>query len=139
MMEGMAPTGYRLQMSVLARVWRVGLYVVLAVLFAPGLVDPASPVTLRLGCAVGVALCGFGLRVVLGAAVVVREEGLRYYTWWPRHRDLAWYRIYAVDVIPGQWLLELELNSGDRVTLPVVERVDDLYEQIEDLRQRLDA
>ena len=139
MMDGMTPSGYRLQMSVLARLWRVVLYVVLAVLFVPGLVDPASPPMIRLGCAVGVGLAGMGLRVVLGPAVIVRAEGLRYFTWWPRHQDIPWYRVYAVDVVPGRWLLELELNSGERHTLPVVERVDALYEQIEDLRQRLDA
>jgi hypothetical protein len=113
--------------------------VVLSILFVPGLVDPALPTTVRLGSALGVALSAFGLRVVLGPAVVVRPEGLRIFTWWPRHRDIAWYRVYAVDVVPDRWLLELELNSGERIALPVVERVDDLYEQIEDLRQRLDA
>jgi hypothetical protein len=135
----MPPVGYRLQMSVFARLFRVTLYLVLSVLFVPGLVDPASPLHIRLGCVLGVALSVYGLRVVLGPAVVVRPEGLRIFTWWPRHRDIAWYRVYAVDIVPGRWLLELELNSGDRISLPVVERVDALYEQIEDLRQRLDA
>jgi hypothetical protein len=135
----MATTGYRLQMSVFGRIWRVTINIALFVLFVPGLVDPASSVMIRLGCALGLALSAFGLRVVLGAAVVVRPEGLRIYTWWPRHRDVVWYRVFAVDVVPGRWLLELELNSGERIALPVVERVDALYEQIEDLRQRLDA
>jgi hypothetical protein len=132
-------TGYRRHMSRFARIWRVALYVVLAVLFAPGLVDPASPLAVRVGCALGIGLSAVGLRVVLGPGVVVRTEGLRVFTWWPRHRDIAWYRVFAVDVVPGHWLLELELNSGERVTLPVVEHVDRLYEQIEDFRQRLDA
>jgi hypothetical protein len=135
----MAPVGYRLQMSVFARLFRVTLNLVLSVFFVPSLVDPSSPAHVRLGCVLGVALSAYGLRVVLGPAVVVRHEGLRIYTWWPRHRDIAWYRVFAVDIVPGRWLLELELNAGDRITLPVVERVDALYEQIEDLRQRLDA
>jgi hypothetical protein len=139
MMGAMAPVGYRLQMSVFARLFRVTLYLVLSMLFVPALVDPASPVHIRVGCVLGVALSVYGLRVVLGPAVVVRPEGLRVFTVWPRHRDIAWYRVFAVDILPDRWLLELELNSGDRLTLPVVERVDALYEQIEDLRTRLDA
>jgi hypothetical protein len=135
----MAPTGYRLHMSVFARIRRIAVYLVLGALFVPGLVDPASSLVLRLGCLLGVGLAGFGLRVVLGSAVVVRAEGLRIYTWWPRHRDIAWYRIFAVEVIPGRWVLDLELNFGGHVTLPPVERVDELYEQIEDLRERLDV
>jgi hypothetical protein len=135
----MARRGYRLQMTALARVWRVILYGVLAVLFLPGLFDPAYPGILRLGSLAGLGLSAFGLRIVLGPAVVLRAEGLRIFHWWPRRRDIAWYRVFAVDVVPGRWLLELELNSGERIELPVVERVDQLYEQIEDLRQRLDA
>ena len=38
--------------------------------------------------------------------------------------------------MPGQWVLDIELNFGDHVTLPPVERVDELYAQIEDLRER---
>jgi hypothetical protein len=139
MMEAMKRTGYRLQMSVLARMLRVVLQVVLGFLFVPGLIDPVSPLLVRLGYLLGVGLAIYGLRVVLGPAVVVGVEGLRIYTIWPKHRDLAWYRVFAVDIVPGRWLLELELNSGERITLPVVERVDALYEQIEELRQHLDA
>ena len=135
----MTPTGYRLQMSNFTRLRRVLLYVLLGVLFVPGLLDPVSTPLIRAGCVLGLALAGFGLGVALGPAVIVREEGLRVYTWWPRHQDIPWYRVFAVDVVPGRWILELERNSGDRVTLPVVEKVDALYEQIEDLRQRLDA
>jgi hypothetical protein len=139
MMEEMTPSGYRLQLSVFARMWRLVFYVALAAGFGTALVDPASSLAVRAGCVIGLALIGFGLRIVLGPAVIVRPDGLRIITWWPRYRDVAWYQIYDVEVVPGQWVLELELNSGERITLPVVERVDDLYEQIEDLRQRLDA
>jgi hypothetical protein len=135
----MTPNGYRLQMTTFTRVRRVVMYVVLGLLFVPVLIEPTSTPLIRAGCLLGLALSAFGLRVALGAAVIVKKEGLRVYTWWPRHRDIPWYRVFAVDVVPGHWLLELELNSGDRVRLPVVERVDELYEQIEDLRQRLDV
>jgi hypothetical protein len=135
----MAPVGYRLQMSIFARLVRVTINLVLVAFFLPVLVDPDQAAHVRLGSVLGVVLAAYGLRVVLGPAVVVRPEGLRIFTWWPRHRDIAWYRVYAVDIVPGRWLLEVELNAGDRLTLPVVERVDDLYERIEDLRQRLDA
>jgi hypothetical protein len=135
----MSPTRYRLAMRPAARVWRVVLYSVLGALFIPGLVDPAVTALFRLGAVLGIALAVAGLRIVLGPAVVVRDAGLRVFTWWPRHRDLAWYRVFAVDVVPGAWQLELELNSGERVLLPAVERVDELYERIEELRQHLDA
>jgi hypothetical protein len=138
-MTGMRPVGYRLSLSNFARARRVVVYIALAVLFSPGLLDPSSQPLVRLGSAGGILLAMYGLRMVAGPMVVVRESGLRVYSWWPRHRDLAWYRVFAVDVLPGQWQLELELNSGERVLLPPVERVDDLYDQIEDLRQRLDA
>ena len=134
----MRATGYRLQMTQLARMWRTLLYVLLGILFVARVADAETPLVRLVGL-FGVGLALYGLRVALGPAVVVRAEGLRIYSWWPRRRDIAWYRVYAVDVVPGRWLLELELNSGERVTLPVVERVDDLYEQIEDLRQRLDV
>ena len=46
-------------------------------------------------------------------------------------------RIYGVDVIPGTWTLEVELNPGERVSLPCVDRVDDLYERVEAARAQL--
>jgi hypothetical protein len=131
--------GYRLSLSNFARARRVVVYIGLAVLFAPGALDPSSTPLVRLGSVAGIGLAMYGLRMVAGPIVVVREAGLRVFSWWPWHRDLAWYRVFAVDVVPGHWQLELELNSGERVLLPPVERVDDLYDQIEDLRQRLDA
>jgi hypothetical protein len=139
MMEAMTPSGYRLQMSVLSRLWRVVFSVVLAVAFVSVLVNADATPMGRVGAVVGIGLAVMGLRVALGPAVILRADGLRYFTFWPRHHDIPWYRVFAVDVVPGRWVLELELNSGDRVTLPIVERVDDLYEQIEELRQRLDV
>ena len=76
----MAPTGYRLQMTVFGRIRRIALYIVLGALFVPGLVDGGSPLIVRAGCLLGLALAGLGLRVVLGPAVVVRTEGLRIFT-----------------------------------------------------------
>ena len=139
MMVRVRSSGYRLQMSNLARLLRVGISVVLTALFAQLMIEPGATAVTRLGSIGGIVLAALGLRMVLGPAVLVREEGLRIWSWWPRHRDIPWYRVFAVDIVPGHWLLELELNSGDRVVLPVVERVDALYDQIEDLRQRLDA
>jgi hypothetical protein len=138
-MAAMRPVGYRLSLSHLARARRVIVYIGMAVLFGSLALDPSSTNAVRLGSLAGIGLAMYGLRMVAGPMVVVRAAGLRVYSWWPRHRDLAWYRVFAVDVLPGRWQLELELNSGERVLLPPVERVDDLYDQIEDLRSRLDA
>ena len=132
------PVGYRLSLSQFARARRFVIYVGLAVLFSPGLLDPTSLPLVRVGSLAGIVLAAYGLRMVMGPLVLVRDEGLRVYTWWPRHRDLAWYRVYAVDVLPSQWQLEVELNSGEQIELPCVEHVDDLYERIEEHRQRLD-
>ena len=86
----------------------------------------------------GLVTSVLALRVVVGAAVVVREQGLRIQRLWPITRDLPWYRILSTEVVPGYWFLELELNSGERVELPCVEHLDDLYERIEAHRRDLD-
>lgn len=109
------------------------------VFFLPGLFGPGLDLAWRLLSLVGLVTSLLALRVVLGAAVVVREEGLRIQRLWPLTRDLPWYRILSTEVIPGFWFLELELNSGERVELPCVEHLDDLYERIEAHRRDLDA
>ena len=42
-------------------------------------------------------------------------------------------------MIPGFWNLEIELNSGERVELPPVQNLNELYEEIERHRTALDA
>ena len=58
---------------------------------------------------------------------------------WPFRRDFRWYRILAIDVVPGFWHLEVELNSGERITLPAVDDLERLYQLMEHHRQALDA
>jgi hypothetical protein len=80
-----------------------------------------------------------GLRILWGPVVVVRDAGLRVQRNWPLRRDIRWYRILAIDVIPGFWHLEVELNSGERLALPAVDDLDRLYRLMEQHRQALDA
>ena len=137
--NGAVTTRYRLRMSPITRALRTVVLGAIGVCFVPALfggnVDPGW----RLLSLVGLLSSAYGLRIVLGPAVEVRHEGLRLMKSWPRRRDIAWYRILEVDIVPGYWLLDIELNSGERIELPCVEHVDDLYERIEELRQRLDA
>ena len=71
--------------------------------------------------------------------VVVRPDGLRVQRNWSFRRNYRWYRILAIDVVPGFWHLEVELNSGERVTLPAVDDLERLYDLMEQRRQALDA
>jgi hypothetical protein len=80
-----------------------------------------------------------GLRILWGSVVVVRPDGLRLQRNWPLRRDYRWYRILSIDVIPGFWHLEIELNSGQRIALPPVADLDRLYRLMEHHRQALDA
>ena len=41
--------------------------------------------------------------------------------------------------MPGFWHLEIELNSGERITLPAVDDLERLYQLMEHHRQALDA
>lgn len=132
-------TRYRLRMSPITRAVRTIVLGVIGVSFVPALFGANVELGWRLLSVVGFLSSAYGLRIVLGPAVEVRPDGLRLMKSWPRRRDIAWYRILEVDIVPGYWLLDLELNSGERIELPCVERVDDLYERIEELRQRLDA
>ncbi|MCU0270896.1 MAG: PH domain-containing protein [Acidimicrobiales bacterium] len=129
---------YRLQMSVPVRLLRVLLFSVLLVVFVLWAVQAEDPASQVLSL-VGVATSLVSLRTVVGPVVVVRPRALRVVRIWPLRREIPWYRILEVDLVPGYWVVELELNSGEKVTLPVVERVDDLYEEIERHRQLLDA
>ena len=111
----------------------------LALLFVPLTVLAGIEWWVRLLSLVGLVTSVLGIRTLLGAVLVVREEGLRIQKNWPRRRDIPWYRILATDVIPGFWNLEIELNSGERVELPPVQNLSELYEEIERHRTALDA
>ena len=118
--------------------WAV-LLVACVAFFLPAIVAGGVGVGYRALSAMGALLALVGLRTVLGASVVVREDALRIQQRWPLRRDIAWYRIFQLEVIPGAWVLVAELNSGERVQLPAVERVDELYASLEAHRHRLDA
>jgi hypothetical protein len=135
----MVPTRYRLRMSPVARVVRVVLLSVIAVVFVPGVISPGLDLWWRAVSSVGLVTAVLGARMMLGAVLVVRDEGLRLQKNWPHRRDIPWYRILASDVIPGFWNLELELNSGERVELPPVGDINALYADIERHRTALDA
>ena len=135
----MQPTKYRLRMSPVARVVRVVLLSIIAVVFVPGVISPGLDLWWRAVSLVGLVTAVLGARMMLFAVLVVRDEGLRLQKNWPHRRDIPWYRILASDVIPGFWNLELELNSGERVELPPVGDINALYADIERHRTALDA
>jgi (2Fe-2S) ferredoxin len=93
----------------------------------------------RLFSVAGAVSCVVSLRIVLGPAVVVRPEGLRVQPSWPFRRDIAWYRILDVEVVPVLWVLDIELNNGQHVQLPAVERLNELYDLVEAHRHDLDG
>lgn len=138
-MGGVKRSGYRLRMSIVRRAILTVVLAGLAVFFVPGVLAGELSVWWRALSLVGFVTALLGLRTVLGRVIVVRPEGLRLQRSWPIRRDIRWYRILEIDVIPGFWNLEIELNSGERLTLPCVERLDELYENMERHRQALDA
>lgn len=107
---------------------------VTTVVFLDGVLATHGDLTWRLLSVVGLAWSLWGLRLLHGAAVVVRRSGLRVQQRWPLRRDIAWYRIFEVEVVPVTWNLELELNSGERLALPCVEHVEELYAAVEESR-----
>jgi hypothetical protein len=129
---------YRLRMRPLTRLFRTALLAFLALMFLPAVVAAGVDTQWRVLSVVGLASSIYGLRIINGPAVEVRPEGLRVLKSWPWRQDIPWYRIYQVEVVPGYWILDLELNSGQQIELPCVERVDELFAQIEEHRQRLD-
>lgn len=137
----MAPAAdrYRLRLHPIQRVLWTVLLVGCVLFLVPGAFAVGVDVPYRLLSVVGTALGVAGLHVVLGPSVVVRENGLRLQQRWPLRRDIPWYRIFQIEVVPGAWVLVAELNSGEQVQLPCVERVDELYASIEAHRQRLDV
>jgi hypothetical protein len=133
-------SGYRLKFRLVTRVFWTIMLISAALFFVPITANAAFDFWWRT-IATAAVLCSLGgLRVLWGAAVVVGPRGLRVYTpSWPLRRNLGWHRMLATDIIPGFWFLEIEMNSGERIALPSVEHLDDLYEQIEDYRTRLDT
>jgi hypothetical protein len=131
--------GYRLRMSPARRLVVTVVLVAAALFFVPGMLAPDLSWWWRALSSVGFLSALLGLRAVLGRVVLVGPAGLRLQKSWPLRRDIRWYRILQIDVIPGFWNLEVELNSGERLALPCVEHLDDLYETMERHRQALDA
>jgi hypothetical protein len=136
---GVVRSGYRLRMSPVRRWGTVVVLIAAGVFFVPGIVTAGFDLWWRALSVVGLVTAVLGLRAVLGSVLVVRDEGLRIQRSWPLRRDVRWYRMLQVDVIPGFWNLEVELNSGERLVLPCVDDVDRLYEEMERHRQALDA
>lgn len=135
----MGRTGFRLHVSLLGRVTRSLVMVLGLVLFVPGALSPSLDLWARAIAVFSAVLCAVGLRILWGSVVVVRPQGLRIQRNWPIRRDFRWYRILSIDVIPGFWNLEIELNSGERIALPAVDDLERLYQLMEYHRQALDA
>jgi hypothetical protein len=135
----MQSKGYRLRMRMWRRALLTGLLAVIALFFVPSIVAPGLQLWWRALSLIGLLSAAAGLRILLGSVVVVRPRGLRLQRNWPIRREIPWYRILQIDVIPGFWNLEIELNSGERLALPCVEHLDDLYHRMEHHRQALDA
>lgn len=134
----MRPTGYRLRLNPVRRYATVALLVLCGLFFLSGIVA-AIDIWWRLFSIVGLVFAVLGLRTLLGPVVVVSPKGVRIQRNWPIRRQFQWHRILLIDVIPGFWNLELELNSGERISLPCVDDVDGLYRQMERFRTALDA
>lgn len=132
-------TGFRLRLSPIGRVLRSLVLVLGLVIFVPAVVAGALDPWWRFFCVLGALSCVAGLRILWGSVVVVRADGLRVQRNWPFRKNYRWYRILAIDVVPGFWHLEVELNSGERVTLPAVDDLERLYDLMEHHRQALDA
>jgi hypothetical protein len=133
-------TGFRLRISPIGRVWRTAVMLLGLLLFVPASVSGTFDLWWRLGSGLAAVACLLGLRVLWGAVVVVSPGGLRVQRNWPLRRDVRWYRILRIDVVPGFWHLEVELNSGERLVLPAVEDIERLYDLMEQHRhQALEA
>ena len=126
-------------MAPLSRAARVVLLAVCGLFLVALTLGTGVEPVLRVIGIIGVATTVAGLRIVLGPVVVVGDEGLRITRSWPLRREIPWYRILDVEVVPVSWVLEIELNNGEHIELPAVEHLNELYERIEALRHELDA
>jgi hypothetical protein len=131
--------GYRLRMSPLARWFRVSLFAVCGLILLSGIAFAGEGLFWQVLGAVGVVGSVFAIRIVLGPAVVVTPDELVVQRNWPVKRRIKWYRIDHAEVIPGMWVLVIELISGERFELPCVEHLDDLYANLEHYRKALDS
>jgi hypothetical protein len=134
----MRKTGYRLRMRPLRRWATVAFLVLMICFFGTGVVSGFDFWWSALSAA-GLVMSALGIRSILGPVVVVRPSGVRIQRNWPLRRDVAWHRMLIIDVIPGFWNLEIELNSGERLTLPCVDDIEDLYNRMERFRTAIDA
>lgn len=75
--------------------------------------------------------CARSLRIVVGPAVVVRDDALVVIPAWPRRRRVPWDAVTDVEVVGDRWVLRLELAGGTELELPAVERLDELYELVQ--------
>lgn len=134
-----SPIGFRLHLRPATRVLRTVVLAVCLVLTVSWTVASGAELWVRAASALVALASVAGLRILWGPVVVVRAEGLRIQRNWPLRRTIRWYRMLTIDVIPGFWHLEVELNSGERLALPAVDDLDRLYRLMEQHRQALDA
>ena len=126
-------------MSRPARIGCSVLYGVIGVVLAVGAIAAEVDTTYRIVCVVGLGSVAFSLRAVLGTVLIARDDALVVQRYWPVRRVIPWYRIEVVDVLPGFWNLEIQLNSGERIELPPVVELDELFRLVEHQRTHLDA
>jgi hypothetical protein len=138
-MSGVTTTKYRWRLSRTGRVVRVVILLLVCAFFVPGVIDSGISLWWRAVSLFGLVTAMLAIRTIVGAVLIVRDQGLRVQKAWPKRRDIPWYRILATDVVPGFWNLEIELNSGERVELPPVDDLNALYDDIERHRTALDA
>lgn len=131
--------GYRLRMSPIARWSRVVVFVVCGLVLLSGIFYADEGVFWQALGVVGVVGAVLAIRLVLGPAIVVTPDELVVQRNWPLKRRIKWYRIDHAEVIPGMWVLVVELISGERFELPAVEHLDELYADLEHYRKALDS
>jgi hypothetical protein len=128
---------YRMRMTPLVRTGRIAVFA-LCTLALSASAFAGGPWWWRFASLVGLAVALLGLRTMLGAVVTVDDRYLTIQPYWPLRQRLTWYRIDHAEVVPGYWVVVLELNSGVRIQLPCVEDIDDLYHRVEYHRKALD-
>jgi hypothetical protein len=133
----MEPRRYRMRMTPLVRVGRIAVFAVCALVLG-ATTFASGPWWWRVASSVGLLVALLGLRTMLGAVVKVDDRYLTIQPYWPLRQRLSWYRIDHAEVVPGYWVVLLELNSGARMQLPCVDDIDDLYHRVEYHRKALD-
>jgi hypothetical protein len=126
-------------MSPLARWLRVGVFVLCAAVLASGIAYAGEGWFWKALGVIGIVGAGLAIRIVVGPVVYVTPTELVIARNWPLKKRIKWYRVDHAEVIPGMWIIVLELISGERFELPCVERIDDLYRHLEHYRKALDS